>query len=227
MAYIKQINGYIVDVPKATFTRCDGKVFHFDKLNSCNFTPNMEPIDINGGWSMYPLASINAGSSAEVQLTSSEFRADLFEMAHATTAVAETAYDITVTKQFDVGTGLTITLPEDVTDVYIPGMKQGEATAAGVYTITDETVTFHTGDVAVGDTVLVSYTEKFAGTRISADITGASAKGTLQLEYPVYSSGTDCTEASRKGFYYLKVFRVRVSALPGFDSSLTYRLLAA
>ena len=44
MAYVKPIDGYIVDVPNATFTRCDGNVFYFNKLNSCNFSPTMEPI---------------------------------------------------------------------------------------------------------------------------------------------------------------------------------------
>ena len=44
-------------------------------------------------------------------------------------------------------------------------------------------------------------------------------KGSLYAHWPVYSSGTDCTESAIKGWLHLYVPRVRVTALPGFDNS--------
>lgn len=226
MAYVKPIDGYIVDVPNATFVRCDGRIFYYNKLNSCNFSPNMEPIEIKGGHSLYPLAIVNAGANAEVQLTSSEFRADLFELAHATNAVQSTDKAIIRTKVFDVQEGLTITLPVGATKPYISGMEMAEEAAAGKFTFATNTITFFPGDVAVGDSIKVSYTENITATEIKVSTNANTSKGSLQLDYPVYSSGTDCTEASRKGILHLTVYRVRVSQMPGFDSSLTFGLLA-
>lgn len=41
----------------------------------------------------------------------------------------------------------------------------------------------------------------------------------MYAHWPVYSSGTDCTESSIKGWLHLYIPRVRVTALPGFDNS--------
>lgn len=217
--YIKKIDGYIVDVPKAIFTRCDGRRFVYDNLASCNFSPTIDPLTINGGWSMYPRAIINAGATADITMTSAEFRADLFELAHAATMKEVTDYTIIEAKKFDVDTGLTITLPTGALNPTISGMELSDTAAEGKFTYATNKITFHTGDFAVGDTVQVEYEVKVSGHSIPVDVTGASAKGSLQLEYPVYSSGTDCTEASRKGTWTLTIYRVRVSAMPGFDSS--------
>lgn len=105
-------------------------------------------------------------------------------------------------------------------------MEVSETAAAGKFTFATGVITFNTGDVAVGDSIMVSYQIEEEGTAIPVSADGNAAKGSLQLEYPVYSSGTDCTEASKKGSLYLTVYRVRVSQMPGFDSSLTCRLLA-
>lgn len=241
MAYIKAIDGYIVDVPNATFTRCDDKRFYFNKLASCNFSPTIEPLIINGGQGMYPLAYIPSSATAEVTMTSAEFRADLFEMAHAVNAEATTTDTIIETRNFDIPAGLTVKLPDGASDIYISGLELTTSTlAAGKYTAAHvaasgtepnvvpahELVTFFAGDVAEGDVVEISYELIVSGTLIPVSGDGASAKGTLQLDYPVYSSGKDCTDASRKGTLSLTIYRVRVSAMPGFDSSLSYRFPA-
>jgi hypothetical protein len=41
--------------------------------------------------------------------------------------------------------------------------------------------------------------------------------------WPVYGSGDDCTESSIIGYYMVKVFKARVSQIPGMDTSLTLR----
>lgn len=232
MAYIPAIDGYIVDVPNVIFTRCDGKEFTYQRLTSCNFSPTMEPIAINAGHSLYPVAYIPAGATAEVTVTSAEFRADMFEMAHNTTASEDAAYSLRRSGIFNVLAGLTVKLPDGASSPYIVGMEAGVATAAGVYTVTHvnqvagppivpahELITFHTGDVALGDDVQITYTLAGSGTKIPVSVISSSSQGALQLQYPVYSTGTDCSDSAIKGNLFLKVFKVRVTAMPGFDSS--------
>lgn len=232
MAYIPAIDGYIVDVPNVIFTRCDGKEFTYQRLTSCNFSPTMEPIAINAGHSLYPVAYIPAGATAEVTVTSAEFRADMFEMAHNTTAATDAAYSLRRSGIFNVATGLKIKLPNGATTPYIVGMTQDAAPAAGKYSFAHvaeaagppvvpahELITFNAGDVAVGDDVQVTYTLAGSGTKIPVPVISSSSQGALQLQYPVYSTGTDCSDSAIKGNLYLSVFKVRVTAMPGFDSS--------
>ena len=219
MAYIKPIDGYIVDVPNATFIRNDGKIFYYNKLASCNFSPSVEPMEINGGQGLYPLASIPTGASAEVTLTSAEFRADMFVLAHnvdATEATDEAFYE---TKRYDVETGLTITLPVGATKPYVRGFEVAAIAAAGKFSFATNKITFFAGDVAVGDTIMVTYEIVADGTLIPAGSDGATASGSLQLEYPVYSGSGDTGESARKGTLILTIFRVKATTLPGFDSS--------
>ena len=53
---MKAYNGYIADVPKVWFRRCDGRMFLFDELTQANITPNTQFNEINAGWSMFPVA---------------------------------------------------------------------------------------------------------------------------------------------------------------------------
>ena len=54
--YIPQFKGYINDVPELWFKRNDGRVFHFDQLTDASFSPDVQYTEINGGWSMFPVA---------------------------------------------------------------------------------------------------------------------------------------------------------------------------
>ena len=74
--------------------------------------------------------------------------------------------------------------------------------------------------VAVGDTIRVAYRRRVNGASLATVKTNSTtAKGSLYAHWPVYSSGTDCTESAIKGWLHLYVPRVRVTALPGFDNS--------
>lgn len=74
--------------------------------------------------------------------------------------------------------------------------------------------------MTVGDTIRVSYRRRVVeAQRVVVTTTGTTAKGSLYAHWPVYSSGTDCTEAAIKGWLHLYIPRVRVTALPGFDNS--------
>lgn len=143
------------------------------------------------------------------------------------------------TKRYEVEDGLTFTIPYEVQEgtVQIRGLEEADATAAGKFkaTITAATadtagstvITFHEGDVTVGDLIRVHYNRRVVNAkRIPVTTTTATARGRAEIEYPVYSAGTDCTESAIKGILRLRIWRCRVTALPGFDSSLTYRFPA-
>lgn len=82
------------------------------------------------------------------------------------------------------------------------------------------TVTFASGDVTMGDTIRVAYRRVLEDARVvTVKTTSPTAKGALTATWPVYSAGTDCTEAAVKAYLHMYVPSVRVTQLPGFDSS--------
>ena len=112
----------------------------------------------------------------------------------------------------------------------IRGLEEGEGTEAGSFKVeitpaTDEVagstkVTLNAADAAVGTTLRVSYRRRVIGARrVTVKTTSTTAKGALYAHWPLYSSGTDCTESSIKGWLHLHLPRVRATALPGFDNS--------
>lgn len=130
---------------------------------------------------------------------------------------------------YEVTEGLQIVIPYETQpgSVKISGFTSGEAAAAGVFTEAASTtgspkmtLTFFSGDVAIGDTLRVAYRRRVNGASVATVKTNSTtAKGALYAHWPVYSSGTDCTESSVKGYLHLYIPRVRVTALPGFDNS--------
>jgi hypothetical protein len=50
--YVEALKGYVADVPKVIFKRCDGRKFLFDELTAATVTPQMNPMEINAGWSL-------------------------------------------------------------------------------------------------------------------------------------------------------------------------------
>ena len=111
----------------------------------------------------------------------------------------------------------------------INGFTEAAEAAAGKFSVVitttgDDapytTITFAENDVAVGDTLRVAYRRRVNGASVATVKTNSTtAKGALYAHWPVYSSGTDCTESAVKGYLHLFIPRVRVTALPGFDNS--------
>lgn len=130
---------------------------------------------------------------------------------------------------YEVKAGLKITLPFEVQEksVRINGYTEAAEAAAGKFAVkiaTDTSpsteITFFEGDVEAGDTLRVAYRRRVNGASVATVKTNSTtAKGALYAHWPVYSSGTDCTESAVKGYLHLFVPRVRVTALPGFDNS--------
>ena len=81
-------------------------------------------------------------------------------------------------------------------------------------------MTFATGDVTEGDSVRVGYYRTVTKANVvSVKSTSTSAKGEAWLTIPVYTDGKDCSASSVKGYVIIRLYRVRVSAQPGFDNS--------
>lgn len=224
--YVEKFGGYIADNPNIEFKRCDGKVFSYDEVNTASMSDSSESLTINGGQSNFPLAIIDTTRTLEFTFDSSEFTMEMFEMANATNAEDADDYTVLESKRYEVLTGLKIEIPYAVAvdTIYINGFEKADAASEGKYTAaaadSKTTITFNTGDVAVGDTVRVAYERPVEGARVvTVKTKSTTAKGELFAHWPVYSSGTDCTEAAVKGYVHLHIFRCRVTALPGFDSS--------
>ena len=166
-------------------------------------------------------------------------------MANAATAVQGDTGTLE-SARYDVDEEFKITIPYEVQtgSVRIRGLVEGsveevaesvptgkfkvEITAAQEGTDGKTVITLAEADVTAGDTIRVAYKRRVVDAqRVSVRTNSTTAKGSLYAHWPVYSAGTDCTEAAIKGWIHLYLPRVRVTALPGFENSLTiYRLPA-
>lgn len=231
IAYIEKLDGYIADTPNLDFLRCDGTAFSYYEVNSANFTDTLNFLTITGGWGTSPLAYVPTDRTTEFEFESSQFTIDMFAMSNAE-GLTEGDFGTRETGRFEVATGLKVTLPFEVQEgsVRIRGLTEDDTAAAGKFTVAitasgaeaagKTEITFTSGDVVVGDTIRVSYRRRVVGaTAMDVTTESSTAKGSLSAHYPVYSSGTDCTDASVKGWLHLEIPRVRVTALPGFSNS--------
>ena len=71
--YVKDFGGYIADVPRLWFKRCDGRVFYFDELTAATVTPQVNYTEVNAGWSLYPVAYLPGQSTFEMSITSKQY----------------------------------------------------------------------------------------------------------------------------------------------------------
>lgn len=228
--YVEKLKGYIADNPNIEFERCDGKVFSYDEVNTASMNDQSESLTINGGQSNFPLAIIDTSRTLEFTFDSSAFSLDMFAMANASNIKeGDAACDTLESKLFEVKSNKA-EIPYVVTagSVKINGFELDTADTPSVegkisvkIEASKATVTFHDGDLADGDTIRIAY-RRVIGEKasiVSVTTKSTTAKGALYAHWPVYSSGTDCTEAAIKGWVHLFIPRVRVTALPGFDNS--------
>lgn len=228
--YVQSFGGYIADVPKLWFKRCDGRVFMFDEQTQASVTPTVNTIDVQAGWSLFPVAVQPGQSTFDMSCTSGKFEADLFLMTNGIENFTENdAYLMPCTERLTVdATAHTVTLAHAVAkenDQYvisIDGFELGDAAAAGVYTVTagntgnGSVITFSADDAVTNVVVNYSYTQTVQEINIDNK---TSAIGEAIMQYPVYGSGDDCTESSIIGYVNLKVYRARVTGQPGLDGS--------
>ena len=59
----ERLKGYIADVPRVVFKRCDGAKFSFDELTSASVAADIGTIEINAGDSLFPVAVLPGQST--------------------------------------------------------------------------------------------------------------------------------------------------------------------
>lgn len=212
------------------FKRIDGTVYHYNELTQANVTPQVNFTEINAGWSLYPVAYLPAASSLEMQLTSGQFDSSLFALATGEDFESDSTYKMPVTEELFVQDAVvTLGTQETPLDVKINGMTvtTGSPTT-GTYKVTTTgsttTITFAAGDFANGDPVEVNYyiaKSNAVSVNVSND---QAAIGEAILKWPVYNGGENVSStafngASIKGYILMRVYRCRVTAMPGFDTS--------
>lgn len=232
--YLPKYDGYIVDNPNIDFKRCDGKIFSYDEVNTASVTNTSNQITITGGQGRSPLAYIDSDMTSEITFESSLFTLDMFAMANAED-ITQGDYSTLESGLYAVDSNLKVTLPFEVkagsVQVLRPtGLVEDTTLAAGKFTVAitasaaatagSTAITFNTGDVAANDVVRVAYLRRVVdASKVSVTTESTTAKGTLYAHWPVYSSGSDCTNANKKGLLHICMRRCRATALPGFNSS--------
>lgn len=232
--YVKEFGGYIADVPRLWFKRCDGRVFYFDELTNATVSPQVNYTEINAGWSLYPVAYLPGQSTFEMQITSGKFEAELFVMTNATNFTDNATYKMPITEV------LTPDATGEVDLAHVPA--SGSVSVAGL-TETAQTVTsgkfkvvvtgtapdqsasiqFYAGDGSTTPAdydgpITIHYFYDVAAREANID-NRSSARGEAIMKYPVYGSGENCTDSSIIGYVLVRVYNARVTTQPGFDAS--------
>lgn len=163
--------------------------------------------------------------------TSAEFTMDMFEAANAIEGKEGTSFIEEVRSFNVVGNKITIPYKIDANTIYIRGMVKATAPVTGKYSVTvsdtESVVTFAEGDFAAGDAVQVFYDREVADVHTLTMTTSApSARGAVTARWPLYAGSKDGAEAAIKGYLQIEIPLCRVTALPGFDTSLTNRFPA-
>lgn len=227
--YVKEFQGYIADVPRMWFKRCDGRIFYFDELTNATVTPQVNYTEINAGWSLYPVAYLPGQSTFEMSITSGKFEADLFVMTNATEFKTNSAYQVPFTEELLPDGAYEVELAHTPIPgtVSIAGMEETAQTPSDGGTVGKPTfVVSKNGEITkltfaagvIQNTVTVSYF--YADEAREANIDNrSSAMGEAVMVYPVYGNGDDCTDSSIIGHVYVRVYKCRVTAQPGFDAS--------
>lgn len=229
--YISAYKGYIADVPRVWFKRCDGRIFYFDEITQANASPNVQYTEINAGWSLFPVAYLPGQSTMEISMTSGQFNAELFALANGTEFEKSTTYKTFTTEHLiPDATAHTVTLAHVPTEnsVSIAGMDQGTTAADEVvaaegvepknatFAVNEGVITF---PASIAKEVEISYEYVVEEAHVAMIDNATSAIGEAVFKWPVYNSGEDCTDASIKGYLIMHVYRCRVTQMPGFDTS--------
>ena len=169
----------------------------------------------------FPVAVLPGSSTFTMSFTTGNFDADLFAMANKTEYETNSNYEMDVSERYTPNNAHEIELLNTpiVDTVYIAGMEPMEETGTittGKYVVDGKKITFSADD----DIDFVDVVYKYVKEVKEAIITNKEAAiGEASAIWPVYGSGDDCTESSIIGYYVVRVFRARITQIPGVDSS--------
>lgn len=167
----------------------------------------------------------------EMQATSGQFNADLFAMANNTDFELKNFWipktinvDInaaTDTGSFDTPASIVFANDPDHAPV-VEGLTISDTVDTGVCTLASTASgSGYRNTIAVEDgisRVTITYWEEKQTHAIDVS-NNKSAIGELIAKWPVYATGDEETVADVKGYVMMKVYKCRVTALPGFDTS--------
>lgn len=222
-SYIAAVKGYVADVPRVWFKRCDGQVFYFDEITQANATPNTNFTEINAGWQNFPVAYLPGQSTMEISLTQGQFNADLFALANDR-QFEKKAYNIFITEHPTIDAtshkaALTHTAAEGT--VSIRGLEEDDSAAAGKFVVSDvtatETVPAHSEITFYSDEegeIEISYEFTVADAEVIEVDNKSTAMGEAIFRWPVYGAAEDCTDSAIKGYIVMRVYRCRVTQMP-------------
>ena len=171
----------------------------------------------------FPVAVLPGASTFTMNFTSGKFDAELFALTNATEYEDNTTYAMPAAERHEVNPAHYITLLNIPVagSVYINGLEETETlpVEAGKFQVdySSGIITFNQDEDL--DNVEVIY--DYQRTVREAIITNKeSAIGECAAIWPVYGSGDDCSESAIIGYYVVRVFRARITTLPGLDTSL-------
>lgn len=159
---------------------------------------------------------------------SAQFSLDIFQIANAA-PIEEGDFGSLESGLFMIGDDHKITLPFEVREksITINGLEEADTAAEGKFAVTitstpkpSTEIDLDADDADVTDNVRVFYRRRInAASHLEVKTNTTSARGELWAHYPVYSSGTDCTDAAHKGTIHIFIPRCRATQQPGLESS--------
>ena len=110
--------------------------------------------------------------------------------------------------------------------VSIRGLEEDESASAGKFVVADveatQTVPAHSEITFNSDEegeIEISYEFTVDDAEVIEVDNKSTAMGEAIFRWPVYGAAEDCTDSAIKGYIVMRVYRCRVTQMPGFDTS--------
>ena len=161
-----------------------------------------------------------------MSFTSAQFDADMFAMANKTEYKLNDNYEVDTSERLEINANnRAVLLHQPVAgSMYIAGMEETAETTVttGKYRIVDNSGTVEIWFSPDDDLDFVDAVYKYVKEGVQeAIITNKEAAiGECSCIWPVYGNGDDCTESDIIGYYIVKVFRARITTVPGINECL-------
>lgn len=225
-SYVPALRGYIADVPQFFFKRGDGRVFVNKHVTQCSLQPQIDFQEVRAGWSNYAAAYLPGQATMDINVTMGDFDAEIFAMANAEDFETDATFEDYVTESLtpDATTHKVTLQHEPVAgSVYINGLEQDTTAATGKYAVSGSEITFaedETGEMEI------SYKTVVSDAKVINITNEKVACGETVLKWPVYGDNKNCTENGIIKYLVVRIFKTRITTVPGLDTSFPERAWA-
>lgn len=221
--------GFIVDSPNCAIMGALGNT-QILTASQGSITFGGDSIDINGGWSLYSLATIDTSKTVEISLTDVELKMSSLALQNGVQVQSKAKERFIFGNEFTVNTNK-ITVPYEVVtgSVLIDGFTETTGTlATKQFTVTVGTGTtdieFFTGEVADGTVITPIFRVEIADAETVEVLNNSFGKTSqVVLEYPLY--GEDNNQSDIIGYVQFVVFRAKISS--NFSTEGSYKSASA